>query len=522
MGISRRTFLERVGGAGGYSAVYLTMQALGLLAPVKAYAGPPALPAASGKGVRVAVLGGGVAGLVSALELRKAGYEVTVLEALDRPGGRNWSIRSGTTIAQLGRPDQQVDWERGENVYMNAGPGRIPQAHHAILGYCRDLGVPLEVMVNANRGAKLDFGGKVITNGQAVNDTRGAFSELLAKAVDSRALDRELTGVDKERLLAYLSAYGSLDAKRVYGGSDRANVATPPGAYLQAPVNGSPLRMTDMMQARFWGVSLLFEELSDMQATMLQPVGGMDRIAYALYDAVKPSVILGAEIRQIRRKGKGARIVYAQGGAERSLDADYVICSLPLTVLAKIPSDFSPNVKAAVVAGAATYYPGTKVGFESRRFWEQDDFQFGGLGWTDELNEVVWYPSGGIGEKSGVLTAAYSIGFADPASPPKFAGLSFEERFEICRRVVEKFHPGRGKELAKPFTVAWSQTPHALGAAVAWQPNQRASDYGLLCQADGPFHFAGEHMSYINAWQEGAALSAHEAVKQIAVRQAQA
>ena len=92
MGISRRTFLERVGGAGGYSAVYLTMQALGLLAPVRAYAGPPALPSVSGKGVRVAVLGGGVAGLVSALELRKAGYEVTVLEALDRPGGVTYEV----------------------------------------------------------------------------------------------------------------------------------------------------------------------------------------------------------------------------------------------------------------------------------------------------------------------------------------------------------------------------------------------------------------------------------------------
>ena len=86
MGVSRRAFLERVGRAGGYGALFVTMQGLGLLAAPPAYAGPPPLPAGSGQGVRVAVLGAGIGGLVAAYELRKAGYEVTVLEARDRPG----------------------------------------------------------------------------------------------------------------------------------------------------------------------------------------------------------------------------------------------------------------------------------------------------------------------------------------------------------------------------------------------------------------------------------------------------
>jgi monoamine oxidase len=47
--------------------------------------------------------------------------------------------------------------------------------------------------------------------------------------------------------------------------------------------------MADMMKSRFWGASLIFEEIIDMQATMLQPVGGMDRISYALYEQVKPA-----------------------------------------------------------------------------------------------------------------------------------------------------------------------------------------------------------------------------------------
>lgn len=516
MGISRRNFLGAVGKAGGYGALYTTMMGMGLLAAPRAYAGPPKLPAGSGAGKSVAILGAGIAGLVAAYELLKAGYAVTVLEARDRPGGRAWSVRKGSKIIQTGRPDQVVDWAEGRHAYFNAGPARIPQWHHAILGYCRDLNVPLEVMVNANRFAKLDFGGKVVTEHQAVNDTRGAFTELLAKAVDKGALDQELTGVDKQKLLGYLSAYGDLGKGYAYGGSIRAGFGASPGGYAHPPKPGEPLRMADMMSSRFWGASLIFEEIIDMQATMLQPVGGMDRIAYALYEQIRPVVKFEAVVKELRKTQKGVKILYADAAGPKTLEADFCVCTIPLSVLSKIPSDFTPRVKSAIAA--AEYHHGTKVAWESRRFWEQDDFQFGGLGWTDEASELVWYPSGGIGEKTGILVGAYSIGFSGPDSPLKYAAMSSEERFAVSRRVIDKFHPGHGKDLAKPVTVSWMQTPYSDGVAVGWKEEQRATDYAELCKPDGAFYFAGEHMSYINAWQEGAALSAHEAIKLIQAR----
>ncbi|RAK52488.1 flavin monoamine oxidase family protein [Phenylobacterium deserti] len=515
MGLSRRAFLERVGKAGGYGALYVTMQGMGLLATPKAYAAPN-LPAGSGKGVKVAVLGAGVAGLVAAYELRKAGYEVTVLEARQRPGGRAWSVRGGDRIQQIGRPDQTVDWESGRHHYFNAGPARIPQTHRAILSYCRDLGVPLEVMVNGNRMAKLDFGGKVVTNGQATNDTRGAFAELLSKAISRGSLDQELTPADKQALLGYLGFYGDLNPERMYAGSVRSTFKDPPGGYLHPPSSGEPLRLKDMMQSRFWGASLIFEEISEMQATMLQPVGGMDRISYALYEQVKPAVKFGAEVKEIRRRGKGVRIAYVDAGGAQRLDADYAIVTIPVPVLRKITADFSPAVQKALAN--TQYHEGTKVAWQTRRFWEQDDFQYGGLGWTEEPSELVWYPSGGFGEKTGILVGAYSIGFSGPENPRKFAAMSFDERFAVSRRVIEKFHPGRGRELGKPVTVAWDQTPYSEGVAVSWEEAQRTTDYATLCRPDGPFFFAGEHLSYINAWQEGAALSSHEAIKLLQAR----
>src|SRR6185295_1010202 len=128
-------FLERLGAVGGYSAVYLGMEAMGLLNAPPASAEPFALPRGPGRGRKVVILGAGIAGLVSAYELRRAGWDVTVLEARDRVAGRVWTIRGGDRIVQNGREDQICRFSDG--LYLNAGAARIPHVHHTILGYAR-------------------------------------------------------------------------------------------------------------------------------------------------------------------------------------------------------------------------------------------------------------------------------------------------------------------------------------------------------------------------------------------------
>ena len=140
MALTRRAFLERLGAAGGYSAVFLGMEALGLLNAPPAAAEPFALPPGSGSGRRIVILGAGIAGLVSAYELKRAGWDVTVLEARERVGGRVWTVRGGDRIVQTGRNDQVCEFSDG--LYLNAGAARIPHSHHVILGYARSLGVP--------------------------------------------------------------------------------------------------------------------------------------------------------------------------------------------------------------------------------------------------------------------------------------------------------------------------------------------------------------------------------------------
>ena len=151
-GMTKREFLQSVGLNAGAAAMYRSMTALGMMGASTVHANTLDLPVGSGRGKQVAILGAGIGGLVAAYELSKAGYICTVLEATDRPGGRNFTARAGDVIYEEDS-QQWVNFGYEAHLYANLGPARIPHHHRAILGYCREFGVELEVFTNDNRAA---------------------------------------------------------------------------------------------------------------------------------------------------------------------------------------------------------------------------------------------------------------------------------------------------------------------------------------------------------------------------------
>jgi monoamine oxidase len=499
--------IEQIGRIGGAGAAYMAMEAMGLAVPTPAGAENFALPRPAGA-PSVVVLGAGIAGLVSAYELQRAGYRVTVLEAAHRIGGRVWTIRGGDRIVQTGRPDQRAEF--GPGLYFEAGATRIPSTHRVMLGYAHRFGVQMEAFVNANRNARWDFGDKVEPERRMVNDMRGRLGELLAKAIDRHALDGEAPRDELAAVHRFLADYADVGPDGVYRPAGSSGYSIEPGGYAQAPVPLPPLPLNQLLSvAERAPVPFEFENRWNMQATMLQPVGGMDRIPRAFYAEVEGTVRLDTPVTAIRRSGDRVRIEHRGGATE----ADYCVCTLPAPLLSNIPNDF-PAGKKAALAGV-TYLDAVKVAFEAPRFWETDDFIYGGLAWTDRLNENVVYPSGGFGAPKGILVGAYAAGWTRPENPEAFAALSFADRFRIARESVEALHPGRSRQLSKAVTVAWRQTPWSSGVGALWpEPApDRGAQYAELLRPEGPVVFAGEHLSYLGQWQEGAALSAHEALK---------
>ncbi|HTV05269.1 MAG TPA: FAD-dependent oxidoreductase [Acidobacteriaceae bacterium] len=513
MGLTRRNFLMRIGQLGGYSAAFTMMQSLGLL-PLPEIASEMAkLNLVEGAGTSVVILGGGIAGLVTAYELSRAGYRCTVLEARERPGGRNWTIRGGTKVEFNNGFNQTCEFSGG--MYFNAGPARLPSIHRTMLHYCSELDVPLEVEVNSSRCDLMQAdslnGGMAVQNRRVVNDTRGHVSALLAKAINQGALNQDITKEDKEKMLAFLIEYGDLKPDYLFKGTARSGYKVFPGAEAQPPVPNDPLPMDALLDADLWR-DMLAEEVPDWQPTMFEPIGGMDRIPYAFKTKLGSIVRYSCPVKSIRQSTTGVTVTYASGGSTHTITADYCVCAMPLTILKTLDTDFSPAVDA-VINGSA-YDSAYKIAWESPRFWETEYAIYGGLGYLKQTVGTIWYPSGDLFSPKGIVVAGYGV-----ENGSAFGKLpTVQAKLDASRHSIELLHPGHSKDLTKPVYISWGHIPYNLGSWIHRYGNGYVKGYDTLLVPDRRVYFAGDHTSHLVGWQEGAALSAYRVINQLGVR----
>ncbi len=522
MSLTRRVFLERMAQIGGYSAVFRSMQVLGLT-PAPGASPLPQLTAGFGQGKSVVILGGGIAGLVSAYELNKAGFRCTVLEARSRPGGRNWTVRDGTKVEFTDGSTQNCSWSDGN--YLNAGPARIPSIHTHLLNYCQELGVPLEVEVNVSRSALMQCpllnSGKPVEQRQVVHDTRGYLAELLTKCVRADTLDHELSKEDTSLLLDLLHNFGDLDANGKYVGSMRAGFVTPRGAGPGQHVLHQPLKFHELLAADLSKGEFYDDEI-DWQATMFQPVGGMDRIPYGFAKALPADMIhYECLVAEITTGDKNVTVAYSKGGMPQTITADYCICTLPLAVLATTRNNFSPETTAAFTGMPMT--AAYKIAWESPRFWEKENHIYGGISFLKDTVDLMWYPSAKLFSPTGVVVVGFGLEHLDTGNrsskPTAFGKLpSMAAKFDASRAAVEALHPGRSRLLEKPIYVSWEKIPYSLGCFADNRLQSSATSYSQLEKPEGRTYFAGDYLSHLVAWQEGAILSAHHAIERIATQ----
>jgi monoamine oxidase len=135
---------------------------------------------------------------------------------------------------------------------------------------------------------------------------------------------------------------------------------------------------------------------------------------------------------------------------------------------------------------------------------------YGGISWVKGPTGLVWYPSDRFFSAKGILVGGYKFGRDADA----LASRPLAEQFELSRAAVDGLHPGHGHQLEKPMAIAWSKVPYNLGIGARYA-GDRDPNYAALSEPDGPFYFAGEHLSHVGAWQEGAILSARRVINLI-------
>ena len=268
-----------------------------------------------------------------------------------------------------------------------------------ILGYARRFGVPLETFVNVNRSAGWDFGGRVKPERRMVNDMRGRLGELLAKAIDQHALDAAVpkdeldASASSSRPTARLDADGRYPPDGPLGLCGRGRRLCP-GA---GPLPPLALQASSLPVAGASRFPICSRHLGH---------AGADASAGRRHGSHRPCALRAGEAggaaecaghRDPPGRATRVRIEHGPGRRDRS--------GLLRLHAADADPGADPERFLAREEGRARrpcdYLPSVKVAFESAALLGSDDSIYGGLAWTDRLNENVIYPSGGYQRSQG-------------------------------------------------------------------------------------------------------------------------
>lgn len=505
--LSRRKFLELVGIAGGSTAVYQTARAMGLMQD----SGPVAmldLQKARAAGNRIVVLGAGISGLTVTYELERVGYDVTIIEASRRIGGRNLTLRHGDRVDEMGY-DQVCNFDDDPYLYFNAGPARIPGHHRRVLHYCKELNVPLQIKANFSRPAYTHetdhFGGKPVRVSRYLADARGFLSELLYKAVDKNVFDQPLSPEDKERMLRFATIYGDLDPNGIYKGSHRAGYKS--GGWARPAEDYPAMDFSALLDSEFWENGFASLENPDWAEPLMEAQGGMDNIVRGFARNIKSPILTNAQVQSIQNTTDGIDVIYNHNGKRHKLSADWCFNSIPTHFMPGIPNNLSKEYRS----GLAALKPGNfcKIGLQMKeRFWEREGI-YGGITRTDQRINQIWYPSHDIHRQKGVVLGAYSFGVDQSDF---FERMTPDERIRYAGECGDKIHPDYSGYIESGVSIPWGRMNHMMGCGTDWPEGTREQYYELLQKPDGRHYMIGDQISYHSSWQEGAFASAEAAL----------
>jgi len=436
---------------------------------------------------RVVILGAGLAGLVAALELQSAGHEVTILEAQLHPGGRVHTIREGLS----------------DDLYAEAGAGRIPQNHDVTMAWVKHFGLELEPFYPTDLAqVALIKGKRVILPAD--------------KPVDMSLVPLNLTPEERKVGLSGLDNlyYGEL-AKTAIGNHIRED--WPPEIAKLGDISMSDfLRQHGASEDAIHYMLLGFEQnaaldyikdIYNHNSPLSKIKGGNDQLPRAFAAKLTEVIRYGCAVEHIERSDKGVHVSYRQMGMLDHVEADAAICTIPYTVLRRIPvtPEWSPGKRNAI---NKTYYgPTVRTTYQvSSRYWEVAGLN--GFG-TSDKNFEVWHPTYGKPGKRGLLQAYNYERYAD-----KLDALNESESVERVIADMDEVHPGLRSNLETVVIKSWTTDPWQRGAFTMYDPGQMKM-YSEICKPDGRVWFAGEHASGWPGWMQGALTSGIKAAREI-------
>ncbi len=530
MAMTRRTLLNAMAKLGGAGAAAETLAAWDFLRPPPAMAAGLTLPTDAGKGKTVAILGAGLSGLCAAYELDRAGYDCVILEPQRRAGGRSLTLRRGDTFKETGdSPLQRCEFDDG--LWLNAGPGRIPHWHVRVIDYCRKFGVALQPYIFASRANLVHSAtlgnDRTVPVRQALYDLQGIVAEIADKCISKPGLDLPVTGPELEKLHEMLVQFGDLTKVETAGKapswsyqnqSGRSGFEALPGYGNDPGRPLSPLKLEEILRSNVWNDWIFRDADIYWQTSLLEPVGGMDMFTKGFLrqpltrqsGTIDGLIRYGAKATGIDIRSDNVAVQFEDAGSLRTLETDYCISTIPMPIFKTMKVNLPADVMRA--AGNLPIMVAGKVGWQAERFWETESNIYGGISWTTDVIDQIWYPSSDYLSAKGTLTGAYIRGKRAEA----FNALPVAERLRLAREQGERLHPGHfAKHVEHGIAIGWNRMEFAQGGWANETDPRFGENVSVLAKVQGRLQIAGDQMTFLSGWLEGAVLTAWEAVKAI-------
>ncbi len=446
----------------------------------------------------IAIIGAGIAGLNAALVLSKAGFSSTVYEAQNRVGGRMFTV---TDVF-------------GPGISTELGGEFIDSGHEEMLSLVGEFGLPLLDVLSASEldlvPTTWNFGGvnlseaEVIALFQPLADQITADQDSLPDTIDFTTQDATAVGLDNTSMAEYFDQIGATGTIRtILDVAFETENGLPPSQ--QSALNFLARIDPDTSS----GTLAIFGE-SDQRFKI---EGGNERLPQAIAASLSGTapVNTGHKLLSVREVDGGFTLTFDAPGGTVEVTADYVICTIPFTVLRSLELDVTLPDRVRTAIQTTAYGTNSKLimGFQTR-YWR--NLGATGLFFTDRPNQSGW--------DSTQLQVGTAGSLTNYLGGPK--GVEIEQGTPESRALgflpeVEGIFPGANAQftgVARRFV--WPTFPFTLASYSTYGPGQITTLLGAPDDIEGNFFFAGEHTSVdYFGYMEGGAESGRRAAEEL-------
>jgi monoamine oxidase len=443
---------------------------------------------------RIAIVGGGIAGVLCAHRLAEAGVSATVYEATDRLGGRMFTGRDLF-------PDGQVCELGGELIDSN---------HATLFALAEELDLQLDDRLG---GPYAGLEPETFwVDGAAVGDD--VLLQQLVAVVDQIQADFDAAETDD-------AAFEALDVESLSAWLDRR---LPIDQYRELHV------VLDVAYRGEYGL-----ENDEQSALNLIYLLGLETDAFRIFGdsderwhthrgndafitelaARLPEGTAALEHRLVAARGDGPfTLTFETPDGEHVVEIDKVVLALPFTILREVDTAELAlgDVKREII-DTLGYGTNAKVmaGF-TRPVWREDHGALGSAT-TDLPLQQTWDTSLGQDGASAILTNFLGGQAGLDAGEGEAEGWVTS----VVLPGLEQVYPGSTAAYSPGSAVRmhWPTVPTQRGSYTCYRPGQWAF-WSLEGEREGDLHFCGEHTSAdFQGWMEGAAESGERVATEI-------